>query len=705
MRTTLGLAVLAAWLTASAPSSQASAGEWRGWRGLEKQGRSDSPPGPLRWSPTENVRWRTPIPGKGHSSPVVAADRVFVTAGYVTGRGQGLKLALRWGVFAASVLLGVLCAPSLVRACRSAATRGQLAALACLCLVLGLLVHVTATAQLQYGAEELSTDQRMECWLVASRAVVLCLLAATFALGARSRWRLLVALLAAAFAGWLLLGRPEPEYYDLVAPGRYASDLFQAAALPLVVAAGIAVATLLPRRDTEQATDDGDPGPLRTGPLLVALAAFLLGVLALGVPALSLVGRLVRGIPLTSRTESLGQAATLSFGLFERLVAGAGVLAWLVVEVGRLRPQGPLLPRWLAVAALCLAAAGFVERNYALVTREFVRAIVCVHAHTGKTLWVREGLPGPQPSVNVRNSPATPTPVVAGGRVFAWFGTPGCLCTDLDGRVLWTNTRVPFDDVHGVAASPMPADGLLVIVGAQPKAPYITALDQQTGRAVWTVALRPWPGIEGQHRTPTIVSSDGTPALLLWGWDGPDSEDLLRALDARTGVELWRHPVKTHNEAVASILVDGDTLFLPSSRTFYALSLSKLARGQNPLLWTTDLKGKGPSVSSPVLCKGLLFMAASHRHACCLDAATGEVQWRERLRGKGTFPSPVASGDRVYFCDKAGLTTVVAAERRFRTLAESDLAEPIWASPAPVDGRLLIRTASHLWCIQPDATP
>ncbi|MBM3994145.1 MAG: hypothetical protein FJ303_08325 [Planctomycetes bacterium] len=35
---------------------------------------------PLKWSPTENVAWRTPLPGYGQSSPVVWKDRVFVTA-------------------------------------------------------------------------------------------------------------------------------------------------------------------------------------------------------------------------------------------------------------------------------------------------------------------------------------------------------------------------------------------------------------------------------------------------------------------------------------------------------------------------------------------------------------------------------------------------------------------------------------------------
>ncbi|HEY2589755.1 MAG TPA: PQQ-binding-like beta-propeller repeat protein [Tepidisphaeraceae bacterium] len=34
---------------------------------------------PTHWSPTQNIRWKTSIPGKGHSSPIVWGDRIFVT--------------------------------------------------------------------------------------------------------------------------------------------------------------------------------------------------------------------------------------------------------------------------------------------------------------------------------------------------------------------------------------------------------------------------------------------------------------------------------------------------------------------------------------------------------------------------------------------------------------------------------------------------
>jgi outer membrane protein assembly factor BamB len=60
--------------------SSCHAEEWPGWRGSRGDGTSGEKGLPLTWSPTENIRWKTPIPGKGHSSPIVWGDRVFVTS-------------------------------------------------------------------------------------------------------------------------------------------------------------------------------------------------------------------------------------------------------------------------------------------------------------------------------------------------------------------------------------------------------------------------------------------------------------------------------------------------------------------------------------------------------------------------------------------------------------------------------------------------
>jgi outer membrane protein assembly factor BamB len=53
--------------------------DWPSWRGPTGDGRAADAGYPLQWSATENVKWKTPLAGGGHSSPVVAGGKVFVT--------------------------------------------------------------------------------------------------------------------------------------------------------------------------------------------------------------------------------------------------------------------------------------------------------------------------------------------------------------------------------------------------------------------------------------------------------------------------------------------------------------------------------------------------------------------------------------------------------------------------------------------------
>ena len=59
---------------------------WPRWRGPSGQGLAAGSGYPDTWSSTQNVLWKTPVPGSGNSSPIVWSDRVFVTTAYEGGR-------------------------------------------------------------------------------------------------------------------------------------------------------------------------------------------------------------------------------------------------------------------------------------------------------------------------------------------------------------------------------------------------------------------------------------------------------------------------------------------------------------------------------------------------------------------------------------------------------------------------------------------
>src|SRR5688572_22160770 len=70
-----------------------AAADWPQWRGPRLNGVSEEKGLPTKWSATENVAWRVPIPGKGHSSPIVVGERIFITTA-LEDKGERLLLCL-----------------------------------------------------------------------------------------------------------------------------------------------------------------------------------------------------------------------------------------------------------------------------------------------------------------------------------------------------------------------------------------------------------------------------------------------------------------------------------------------------------------------------------------------------------------------------------------------------------------------------------
>lgn len=80
------IALLAPVLTYSADGDAAQA--WLQWRGPHNNGVAESDAA-LRFSDSENVTWRIPIPGKGHSTPVISDGRLFLTTAVVSEKDDG----------------------------------------------------------------------------------------------------------------------------------------------------------------------------------------------------------------------------------------------------------------------------------------------------------------------------------------------------------------------------------------------------------------------------------------------------------------------------------------------------------------------------------------------------------------------------------------------------------------------------------------
>jgi PQQ-like domain len=101
---------------------------WPGWRGGTAQGNASGPL-PIHWSADQHIRWKTAIPGRGHSSPVVYGDRVYVTTADVTVGGVLLEHVSRLLTLGLVLVVASLVLRLVIDLCRpERATSGALAA-------------------------------------------------------------------------------------------------------------------------------------------------------------------------------------------------------------------------------------------------------------------------------------------------------------------------------------------------------------------------------------------------------------------------------------------------------------------------------------------------------------------------------------------------------------------------------------------------
>jgi len=347
------------------------------------------------------------------------------------------------------------------------------------------------------------------------------------------------------------------------------------------------------------------------------------------------------------------------------------------------------------------------------------RHVICVKASDGKVLWQQvasEAEPGGK--THEWNGYASASCATDGSHVYAFFGTPGLFCYDLDGKLIWKHSFGIFTSAAGwgTAASPFLYDNLVIqdcdndgpkalppghqAEEAAPQA--LVALDKKTGRVVWTT-----PRDQGRgFGTPCLIPTAGGRLDLVL--NGPQG---LWGYDPRTGKELWRctrsDPKEQHMFGEPMPVFDNQTLFVMSGRPGPCMAIRLPGRGdvtRSHLIWDGERKGHR-DVASPLLWQGLVYAADNKGMLTCLDFKTGKQLYNERLGGSGdkVLASPVLVRDRLLLVMDDGVTLVVHPGPKFKVEARNKLGDggklDFGASPAVADGRLYLRSQSYLYCI------
>ena len=103
-------------------------------------------------------------------------------------------------------------------------------------------------------------------------------------------------------------------------------------------------------------------------------------------------------------------------------------------------------------------------------------------------------------------------------------------------------------------------------------------------------------------------------------------------------------------------------------------------------------------VTTPLEYRGRVYAMNAGGILSCVDAKTGKLIYRGRVNAPGAyFASPVAAGGKVFVASAEGVVTVLGGGETLEILANNDLGEPVYGTPALAGPAIYIRSSGHLW--------
>jgi len=322
--------------------------------------------------------------------------------------------------------------------------------------------------------------------------------------------------------------------------------------------------------------------------------------------------------------------------------------------------------------------------------------LLCVDLDSGKILWDKTVYEGTvYDNRHKKNTYASATPVTDGKFVYISFEAEGIYCYDFDGKRIWkTSVGKIAKGGMGPGTSPVLYENLLILQADQEygEGSFIAAVDKKNGKEVWRVERdqrRSWA-------TPLLIKTSQRTELVT---SGPNK---IISYDPATGRELWRAPGVISNPIPSPVTGQGLVFVTAGSdaKRAFAIRLggSGDLEGTTNVVWSYE---KGTAyVPSPILYNEYLYLITDAGAITCLEAATGKVIYQTRIPMAASFTaSPVAFEGKIMFVSEDGDSFILKAGPVPQILNANGLGEPVYASPAIVAGRILIRGQSNLYCI------
>jgi outer membrane protein assembly factor BamB len=321
--------------------------------------------------------------------------------------------------------------------------------------------------------------------------------------------------------------------------------------------------------------------------------------------------------------------------------------------------------------------------------------VLCLKTSDGSVRWQKEFPLTPMEKHNY-NSFASSTPTVDADRVYVCRTEAAHITMSAfshGGELVWEKDLGPFAAQHGAGASPIVYGNLLFFPNEQSGESFLLGMDARTGETRWKTPRESGPG---SYSTPCLYQPRSeSPPLVIFN----SQEHGISALAPDTGKVIWEFEKAFNKRSVSSPVLAGGLIIGScggggGGNYVVAIRPGDPAKGTKPDR-AYEIRRSAPYVPTSICVGDWLYLWSDGGIVSRVNAATGEVQWQERVGGN-YFGSPVCVDGRLFCVSTAGEVVVVAVSDKFEVLARNPLDELTHSTPAVAGGRMYIHTVGHL---------
>lgn len=323
------------------------------------------------------------------------------------------------------------------------------------------------------------------------------------------------------------------------------------------------------------------------------------------------------------------------------------------------------------------------------------RILLCLDRASGKILWQQTVVQGPLEKIHEENSYASATPATDGERVFVVFRVGDDIVAAAHefatGKQLWRVRLGTHAGEWGFSNEPVIYKDKVIFDGDGKGDSFIAALSRTDGKELWRVP-RAHKGIS--YSAPFIREMAGRLQYIQCG------DRCVTSFDPDTGKELWTVDGPSEEFAASPAYSEKTGLLYISSSWPKTMLFAIKPDGSGNVTRTHVVwsDGKGaPYIPSLLVAGDYLLTENKGGTAFCYEAATGKIFWQEKLERH--HASPLLLNGLVYFINDEGRINVIKPGAEFERVAQYEVGEPCYASPAISDGQVFLRSFKTLFCI------